>query len=367
LTSAGFSSRFRWGISIDNMWIYAGSETPKSILMPYLPSVRLPRGPLRVAPDVDTKSLEADVASEEGDSQEKTTELLAKELASELKDKKVDFVRCWFQWNFFEPVIKKGVEDSYRYPLDKFVTELRSNGIEIIAVLANGYSRFLPAGLSTENSKEYVDRMSCMAKAVVGHYKGYISTWQIENEPNWWDEHYATRWRSGAMWVEPGIQESILNALYSSVRGEDPNTTITVNLEADNKKTNWNFYAKYCDVIGLDFYPNYMRSSPVDASELRFCTEVRRVTGKPVYVAETGYPSGPSMFGFSEERQAAYIASACDVSFSCEEIVALSVWRYSDSYWRSFPFQENHFGLITKEGNPKVAWTEYSNQISRLR
>jgi hypothetical protein len=344
------------------MWDYADVQQPKSSIIPYFISVRLPRGPTRCFPDIDSKTIESEIQEEPAISNDRDRELLCKELAAELKDRKINFVRCWFQWNFFEPRI--GLDEAnYGFPLDDFVSAMTAKNIEIVAVLANGYSRFLPEGINTEDSKKYVRHMVQMATAVVDHYKDSVSVWQIENEPNWWDEHYATHWRSGGMWLEPGTQDLILGALHDAVRREDPDGTIMINLEADNKKTNWSFYAKYCDVLGLDFYPNYLRSSPVDASEVKFSSEVKNATGLPVYIAETGYPSGPSFLGYDTVKQSEYVESACKESFACDDITALCLWRFSDSYWRSFPFQENYFGLLTKEGKPKPAWTTLHNEI----
>lgn len=361
------SQRFKWGISIDNMWRYTDVEPPKSVIIPYLVSIRLPRGPVRIGPDIDPRSIESKIDEEPSPGEDRKRELVCKELGAELKNCSINFVRCWFQWNFFEPKVIPNDTENYLFPLDDFVSAMKENNIEIVAVIANGYSRFLPQGINTDNSRDYVDRMVKMATAVVHHYKNSISVWQIENEPNWWDEHYATHWRSGGIWIEPGMRDLILRFLHDTVRAEDPDATIMINLEADEKKTQWSYYAKYCDVLGLDFYPNYMRSTPVDASEVKFSSEVKKATGLPVYVAETGYPSGPSFFGYDNAKQAEYVRSACMESFRCDDISALSLWRYSDSYWKSFPFQENYFGLLTKEGNPKPAWIEYNNQIKASR
>ena len=284
-------------------------------------------------------------------------------LAAELKNKGIQFVRCWFQWNFFEPEVGDMKSQIYKFPLDDFVASLKQAGIEIIAVIGNGYSRFLPRGINLGDPNSYIQRLDSVCRATVKHYKDSIKVWEIEDEPNWWVAHYAANWRSGGIWLKHGIQDSILTALHNLVREEDPSATIVVNLEADWKKTNWKSYLKYCDVLGLDFYPNYGRASPVDASKVKFATDVKKQTGIPVFIAETGYPSGPSLFGYGEQRQVEYVRSASEECFSCDDIFALSIWRYSDTYWKSFPEQENHFGLFTKEGSPKPAWAEYCNQI----
>jgi hypothetical protein len=362
-------SRFKWGINIDDMWLYAGVQPPKSIIIPYLFSIRLPRGPIRVAPDSTpieaiksaTRTVIGKEVNEPGDRAQ-----FSKDLAGELKTRGVQFVRCWFQWNFFEPKIADS-NPNYQFPLDDFVSTLTSSGIEIVAVIGNGYSRFLPLGINMRDVDGYLKKLDSSCRAIVRHYKESINTWQIENEPNWWSEHYATHWRSRGVWLEPTIHDSVLGTLHDLVREEDPSAKIVVNLEADHKKTNWMYYVKFADILGLDFYPNYARSSPVDGSEVKFSSEVKKQTGLSVFVAETGYPSGPSIFGYSPGKQVEYIKSAAEECFSCDDIFALSPWRYSDSYWRSFPDQENHFGLFERDGTPKPAWEEYCNQIRKKR
>ena len=185
-------------------------------------------------------------------------------------------------------------------------------GIGIIGVLGNGYSRFLPTGLGTNDLEEYVEKLSESCTQIVRHYKDKVKVWQIENEPNWWKAHYTIQWRNGRIWLETKNQEVILNALHNVVRSESPDATIMINLEADNKRfryasffprltapMDWRLYAKYCDVIGLDFYPNYSHSTPIDASLLgRTAKDVKKLLGLPIFVIETGYRTGPSSLRF---------------------------------------------------------------------
>jgi hypothetical protein len=285
-------------------------------------------------------------------------------VASEFKDSGIKFVRIWFQWNFFEERVQTDSNNQpLQFPLDDFVTAMRESSIAVLGVVGNGYSRFLPEGLDLESAEGYVTKLDASARAIVSHYRDSIQLWQIENEPNWWEEHYAVGWRKGGIWFKPGMQDSILRVLHDAVMQENPDSLIVINLEADKKTTDWKLYAEYCDVIGLDFYPNYSHASPVDASELRFCEEVRAATGKPVFVSETGYPSWPSFLGYDEPKQALYVESACDVAYATDAITGLSIWRYSDNDWRSFPFQENHFGLLAEDGRRKPSWSEYINFV----
>jgi len=142
---------------------------------------------------------------------------------------------------------------------------------------------------------------------------------------------------------------------------------VAINLEADRKRTNWKSYSKYCDVIGLDFYPNYMKPFPIDVSNFDMATEVREDTDLPTYIAETGYPSGPRHEGFSETNQELYVRAASEKAYSVDALNGISVWRYSDSDWQSFPKQENYFGLKHQDRTPKPSWTDYLSIVKNFK
>ena len=285
-------------------------------------------------------------------------------LPTDLSSARIQFVRSWLPWNSFEKKYNPS-ELSISFPFDKFIADMGKAGIEVMGVVGNGYSRFLPQGVNTNDPEGYIKALARSSTEIVRHYKDSINIWQIENEPNWWLEHTASSWRHGEIWLKMGMQDRILSTLHGIVREEAPNAKITVNLESDAKKTNFKSYAKYCDVLGLDFYPNYSHSSPVDASGIKFAAIVKKQVSIPVYVAETGYPSGPRLLGYNVLKQAEYIKSACENSFGTDEIAGIGIWKYNDSYLRSFPDQENHFGLLSKEGKPKPAWKEYAEQIRK--
>jgi hypothetical protein len=376
----GSDSQFQWGINIDDMWRYAGLSPPKSVAIPYVLSMMSRSGkfdlPLQETRNADDHNIVDTVH-------------LAEVLATFLKRQGVNFVRCWFPWNFFELASAQKEQSSvplddsaplgYRFPLDNFVSKMNEFGIGIIGVLGNGYNRFLPEDIEANDIQEFVKRLVYSSTHIVRHYKDKVKFWQIENEPNWWRAHHTIQWRKGSIWLEERSQEAILRALHSVVRSECPDATVMINLEADSKRfrfasffprltapMDWRLYAKYCDVLGLDFYPNYYRSTPIDASLLgRTATEVKKKIGLPIFIIETGYPTGPQILGYSEANQAKYIRSACEEAFSCDAITGLGWFRFSDSYWRSFPFPENHFGLLTKEGTPKIGWNGYLSEIKQ--
>ena len=364
------AGKFSFGINLDDPWRYAGTEEPKSIVFPHLLSLSLrDRGGFE-------KVEEATIALHHQAIPRNEADRASLSLADSLKSIGVDFVRCWFPWRYFEPsplpvkdldsALDRGYE---RWPMDGLVKALSSQGISILPVLACGYSRMLPQGLDPGvGAGEYLRRASLHARLLVRHYKADVGSWQLENEPNWWVMHEAGGWRSGAPWLEGrGFRDSLLTALNEAVHEEDEGAKTMVNLEADESKLDVTEYVKFCDVLGLDFYPNYKSSEPVDAAVLRRATGFAKATGKPVLIAETGYPSGPSVLGYNQERQADYVVQALKEAHSLDGVAGIGIWRYLDTSWRSFPPQENHFGLIDEKGGPKSAWYRYGEALKEIR
>lgn len=368
------SGKFQWGINIDNVWVYAGLPPPKSEIVPFLISLKLSRGPVDTFEHPNLREALNEHNNQQLPDEEpetKSVEEVSQDLVARLKEAKISFVRAWLPWNYFIKEVQspdqenKVAQSSFEYVMDTFVETLTANGIGVLGVLANGYSRFLPHGADVDNLRKYLLQLVPSCEEIVHHYSGKIDTWQIENEPNWWRGHVAVDWRSGLIWLEHGSEEAILEALHDVVRRECPNGKIVVNVEADRHPINWELYAKYADVLGLDFYPGYAHPHESSAAEIgTIASDVKKQqTGKQLIVTETGQPSGPRLLGYSEDKQAEYVASACEESFSSDALDGLCIWRYSDSYWRSFPVQENHFGLLTEKNDPKKAWFEYVNQV----
>lgn len=348
---------------MDNIWTYAGLAPPKSEFVPYVLSIRMPRGPVDILEHPGARqALEEHLALPAEEEPPTMVEEVSNDLVARLKEARISFVRTWFPWNFFE----KSKDEEISFPLDTFVRALISNGIEIVGVVGNGYSRFLPRDVSVEHLGRYIERLVPASMEIVRHYNQSISVWQIENEPNWWREHVAADWRSGLVWLEPNSDLAILGALHDVIRRECPKGEIMVNVEGDRQSVDYERYSKYCDIVGLDLYPGYAHPHKTSAEELNKAELVKKETGKRVIIAETGYPSGPGILGYSEKSQAEYLKSASETAYSLDAISGLCAWRFSDSYWRSFPMQENHFGLLTKEGKPKPAWFAYSKQIEDL-
>jgi hypothetical protein len=362
------NERFSFGINMDDPWKYAGRREPKSIILPHLLSVKLPDFELpRVADKLGTegKGGVAEAAALE-------CRLQAERVAAA----GIDFVRIWFPWNFFEPVATKGdelkglMDSGYpAYPMDQLVEAFTSKLVNVIPVLACGYQRMLPEGLEPDRDPGgYVERAALHAALIVRRYKRKVKIWQIENEPNWWEMHSAGGWRNGAVWLEGGrFRFELLRTLGEAVHREDPDAKTIINLEADSGITDVKTYSQLCDILGLDFYPNYKASTPVDTLPLRAASEVSKEVGSQVIISETGYPSGPGLLGYTETKQAEYVRRTCFEAVQGDGVTGLGIWRLADSSWRSFPLQENHFGLIDEKGREKSAFRVYSDTVKELK
>ena len=358
------------GVNLDDAWRYAGVKEPKSIIIPHFLSLSLPEG--RILDKID------DIIIRVHGDQEPTTvadrAILA--LAETLTDAKVDYVRCWFPWKFFEPTLvpeeqlQNLLDNSYdKWPMDNFVKVLGDHGIDIIPVVACGYQRMLPEGMKIDADRAmYLKRAYIHTRLMVRRYGNKVRYWQIENEPNWWRMHEAGGWRSGVTWIDTHrFKEELLKVLNDAVHEEDSNAQTLINLEADSKLEDVSSYTRYCDMLGLDFYPNYRAASPINTSVFKLADQVANEIGKSVLILETGYPSGPFILGYTPSKQSEYIGKACLEAFTLQSVNAIGIWRYIDTPWKSFPDQENHFGLFDNHGNPKPAWRTLSEMIKKLK
>jgi GH35 family endo-1,4-beta-xylanase len=226
----------------------------------------------------------------------------------------------------------------------------------------------LPERLSAEKYEDYLKRIVVHTRLLVRHYKDRIKFWQIENEPDWWEMHVVGGWRSGAIWVDPReFRPMLLHALNGAVHEEDPSARTIVNLEADAEKLDVREYANLCDMVGLDFYPNYKMAYPIDLGVFGKAQAAAKSIGSHVLIIETGYPSNPSIVGYSQERQAEYVKKACLEAYSMDSVNCVGIWRYVDTAWRSFPPQENHFGLFDDQGRQKLAWSTLIETIEGIK
>ncbi|MEM4245800.1 MAG: hypothetical protein QW390_00725 [Candidatus Bathyarchaeia archaeon] len=351
--------RVRLGICIEDAWRYMGLSPPPSIRIPHILKVQTSSRASRIKEALEKIRPHRRIASLDS----------ATGLAELLKESGIRRLRFWLQWSFIQPKLTlQSAEPRYDWlAMDDFVKTLKGSGIKLFPVVGCGYQRMLPQGVyPAADPDSYIRAVSEFTREAVARYKRVVDMWQIENEPNWWFAHYLAGWRSGHVWIgyRPKFRKALISSLSEAVSAEDGNALTVINLEADRSLRDLDFYARYCDVLGLDYYPNYSHARPVDASGLvPKARKVSEETGKRVIVCETGYPSGPALLGFDQTLQSLYIERLREALRGESVVEELYVWRLSDPGWKSFPDHENHFGLLDGEGKPKRSWWPFISWV----
>src|SRR5205809_1069386 len=168
--------RFSFGLNLDDSWRYSGVIPPKSIIIPHLLSVSLPEG--KILDEADDREIRG-----HGEVEPRTVAGRAvAALSDNLAEAKVDFVRCWFPWKYFEPfpveesALEQLLDRSYsQWPLDDLVNTLTSKGVDVVPVVACGYQRMLPQGLEPDpNRTLYLKRASIHTRLLVRHWKSQV-------------------------------------------------------------------------------------------------------------------------------------------------------------------------------------------------
>ncbi len=237
---------------------------------------------------------------------------------------------------------------------DERVCAIAEAGLEPIPIVGHGFSSALPrldgvpAAPDVLGEDEYLARQYLTARVAVERYDGdgwldapcgaVVHRWQTENELNQAMLTAVLGWRyptdlsaAGSMWANWDYVSSILATLRQAVLDADPQATTMLNFHTDVApalsealgQPSWPEaiaqWAPLMDVVGIDAYPNYYQPEPVRGAVLAERIETARQAAGgllPVAVIETGYPSGPTERGFSEELQAEYAAAAFDAARS---------------------------------------------------
>lgn len=263
-------------------------------------------------------------------------------------------IRFPFIWEKIEPY--EGVFDFSYY--DALLQEALRLELKIIGILGFATTDFLPSWLKDGiDDPSYLDKLARYSRAVLERYAGKVEIWQIENELNHIDAYKWVGWRTGN-WSEDQII-SVLNLLSKQVR-QYTRDKIMINVIVDNP--NWLWFLKKVqfiehDIIGLDYYPNYLDDFKEDAGNpskgfeiYNYIKEAKKL-GKEVIVAETGYSTYNALHSYENQKRfveeilkGALLAGVKKVVF----------YHYKDTI-KGEHIEEN-FGLIAYDGSEKPAW-----------
>lgn len=233
---------------------------------------------------------------------------------------------------------------------DARLGEMLGAGLVPIPIVGHGYTGTLPnlvgssgpvAGPDALGREEYLARQYVVTRATVERYDGdgiddapgspRVSIWQTENELNQALLTAVFGWRApvlfdalGSAWADFAYLTRLLEALRAAVKDADPTALTTMNFHTDIRDEMMAFFGQPTwlqsvalwrfdmDVLGVDAYPNYYRSSPVRGAVVgeRIAQIQPWACGMPIVVIETGYPTGPAEEGFEETKQAEYLRAS---------------------------------------------------------
>jgi hypothetical protein len=232
--------------------------------------------------------------------------------------------------------------------IDRLIRYRLDNGVQPIPTVGCGWHNSYPdyhgkpAHPQQIGKDHYLAYMYLYVRTVVERYDGdgyldadgiRIKLWQTENELNQagltagWGWRKPT-WMKGltSCWADWDFLTELLGLLYRAVKDADPQARTYMNFHTDipdrvsrlfstpawtDAVAQWQ---ELMDIIGFDAYPNYYTADSVRGElvgeRVRIIKSI--VPDKPVIVVETDYPYGPSIRGFTPEKQAQYLRTSFD-------------------------------------------------------
>jgi hypothetical protein len=308
------------------------------------------------------------------------------------------------------------------HPALEMVRRLRQGGLDIIAIVGMGTVNDLPKGMNADHP-DYLPLVSKNVAEVVRAVAPLgVTRFQLENELNAAGlvTNHPWRWRRGRRWGDFDFKMKLMNTLAEVTRNAaaevgQPTVTLSTNFYDSfsdpivhgkpkrvaewtrklgaffhrNQKLEYAIreLSRPLDRVGVDFYPDYFIPGSVarlvglpasiapwggvagvrDAGQLliRRVHEYQRMSGKEVYVAETGYEtSSPFSPIFHTRRGQVRFISEIAAAAHRSGATGLTVFRYDDPPAKPARFLdfnlnrsvEPFVGLYDAKARPKTAW-----------
>jgi hypothetical protein len=280
----------------------------------------------------------------------------------------------------------------------QIVRAVRAAGIDVTAVVGLGGNNALEPGFNADDPK-YIEKISQNVRDIARTLGPLgVKHFQVENEINC--AGLATlpvyNWRSGRRWWSDDFKVEVVKALSEAVRGEIADAVIYTNLHDGVTDPNGSVdemlqrFAPHIDQIGLDYYSNQIVPYAVSEQMPKWLSQLTRgglgtadlaealkervehyqaLTGKPVWISETGYPTDHSFFPHTAAGQFRFAQEMADAARQ-SGAAGFNYFRLMDrdgtppgGLAKLAPNHgiEPYFGLLDAELNPKwgtmTEWT----------
>ncbi len=358
-----------------------------------------------------------------------TPEVNGRSLESQIQDMKdlgVNTAKFWLDWNWIEPRLAGDFRledlkahpeliDEYAFPekpgsrfrglldyskTDRLARDFNAAGISPLPLIADAIATPLAHGEKVERISPEPEGSFCSTTIAgqVNQYRGIgrerylahiylhaaglarrysrppmqVDWWNTENELNWTYIHTTIAgWRCGKTWTDQEFLTDLLRALHDGIKAGNPQaaTTMNVNIHDPDWISDLARWAPEMDALGLGSYPNYIFAWPLMDRLLTQAVSraVARSRGKPVFVLETGYPSGPKELGWNDNLQAHYISKS--VAGTIKNGGRAYIYFKLDDTDLAIPLGslqkvENHWGLVRLDGTRKPGFFAYQKAIA---
>jgi hypothetical protein len=221
------------------------------------------------------------------------------------------------------------------------------------------------------NDSSNLSDWSNTVQCAVGNYSDAVSVWEIWNEPTNLDASCGNFFTPGnaTQYVD------LMRIAYQIIKANNTKTTVLglggLPLYADNSTIQdaLNFAQQvvndgginYCDAISLHAYPNNHYTDDTGNAYISSLNSYRNITGKDVWITETGQESGNDTgIQYSQQEQAAYFSTSYALLKSLN--VKAYFWYELNDYnpGNSADFQNNStFGLYDINSNNKTMLNVY--------
>jgi hypothetical protein len=224
----------------------------------------------------------------------------------------------------------------------------------------------LGSSRNEENFQKYENFLSYL----VEHYKGRIVYWEIWNEPE-----ADVFWKPAPNAV---IYTQLLKRAYRKAKEANKQAKI-IGLSSSLwsvdfiEETFQNDALNYMDILGLHPYcyldSNYKSIFEI-SHEYNRIDDIRDLmiehhgTIKPLWVTEVGFPTYKGEFGVSEQRQAEMLVRSF-VMLIVKEVEVIAWYCFINDGFDETDNEDN-FGILTNDFNPKKAFSAYKNMTDIL-
>ena len=224
--------------------------------------------------------------------------------------------------------------------------------------------------LDSPSNEENFQKYEHFLAYLVEHFKGRIDYWEIWNEPE-----------ADAFWKPAPnavIYTQLLKRAYTKAKEVTKEAKI-IGLSSSLwsvdfiEETFQNDALNYMDILALHPYcyldPNYKSIFEI-SDEYNWIDDIRGLMIdhhgeiKPIWVTEVGYPTYTGKFGVTEQRQAEMLVRSF-VMLIVKDIEVIAWYCFiNDGFDETY--NEDNFGIMTNDFNPKKAFSAYKNMTDIL-